>query len=66
MAPQSTTETTAHSSTETTAHSTMETTAATLCYGRYYQKATYQEELRKSSHDTYLQSQSNCCPGRWI
>jgi hypothetical protein len=56
-------ETTTHSTTETTAHSAVETTAATLSYGRHYQKATCQEELRKSSHDTYLQSQSNAAPG---
>jgi hypothetical protein len=29
-----------------------------LSYGRYYQKPTYEEELRNSSHDTYPQSQS--------
>jgi hypothetical protein len=63
MDPHSTTETTAHSAVETTAHTAVETTSATLSYGRYYQKATYQEDLRKSSHDTYLQSQSNAAPG---
>jgi hypothetical protein len=65
MARHSAMETTAHSTTETTTHPAVETTttAATLSYGRYYQKATYQEDLRKSSHDTYLQSQSNAAPG---
>jgi hypothetical protein len=63
-AAHSTTEAAAHSTTEAAAHSAVKTTTtATLSYSRYYQKATYQEDLRKSSHDTYLQSQSNAAPG---
>jgi hypothetical protein len=47
---------TAHASTETTAHTAVKT-AATLSDSRHHYKATYQEELRKSSHDTHLQPQ---------
>ena len=34
------------------------TTATTLSEPRYREKATYEEELRKPSHDTYLLSES--------
>jgi hypothetical protein len=41
-----------------TTASAVKSTAATLSDPRYREKATYEEELRKSSHDTYLLSES--------
>jgi hypothetical protein len=48
---------TAATTVKTTA-ATVKTTAATLSDPRYGEKATYEEELHKSSHDTYPLSAS--------
>ena len=54
---------TAESTHATAAETTATAVTTTLSHCRYRQQATQEEELRNSSHHTYLQSQPNAARG---